>query len=493
MTITRTRPSKAPVKLVAAIYLRISDDREGKAAGVGRQEKAARAVAARLGAEVVHVYCDNDIGASTLSTKPRKDYPQMIADAKAGMFNVIIAYSDSRVTRTPRENEDLIDLAKHYGISFHYDKSPRYDLNTADGREAARTAAARNAGESERTGERVRAARCERQTETGWGGGPRPYGWGVVIGEDPRTGDPVIDYTRVVEAEANIIRECVDAFLSGVKLAAICRDLNERGIPTATGRGAWTAEKLRPILLRKRNCGIIVYDGEEVGRMGGDPIVPEEKFRALVDGLTASGRRTNLGATPRWLLAGIAQCWCGTGVTAHIQTVRLAAYLERWHPPLRWAPPAPVYRCRSGLGGHVRCNAAELDDGAVTEVLRLLARPDAADLIATAPGVDTAALRLEIKNLRDRKNAAASLFAAGKLDAEQVAVVTGDLREALSVAESALDAASAVSPLAPLVGLDAGELAERWARMPLANRREVIKVLMRITIEKTGKARFGPA
>ena len=77
------------------------------------------------------VYTDNDIGASTRSRKPRPDYQRMLADARAGRFEVILAYASSRLTRRPREHEDLIELAERHGVAYRYVRSPSVDLNTA--------------------------------------------------------------------------------------------------------------------------------------------------------------------------------------------------------------------------------------------------------------------------------------------------------------------------------------------------------------------------
>src|SRR5947208_9269167 len=139
----------------AGIYLRRSADREGKRLGVKRQEKDNRSLAERLGVKLHRIYTDNDISAGPTSKKPRDDYDQMLQDARDGRLKVIIAYSTSRLTRRTREHEDLIDLAVRHGVRFYFVASPTYDLNTADGREAARTAAARDTGEVERLQERL--------------------------------------------------------------------------------------------------------------------------------------------------------------------------------------------------------------------------------------------------------------------------------------------------------------------------------------------------
>jgi hypothetical protein len=68
-----------------AIYARISDDREGKEAGVKNQEKACRAYVQEKGWQVKEVYIDNDISASQ-SKKKREDYERLLIDLKAGVI-----------------------------------------------------------------------------------------------------------------------------------------------------------------------------------------------------------------------------------------------------------------------------------------------------------------------------------------------------------------------------------------------------------------------
>jgi hypothetical protein len=68
--------------LTAAVYARISEDRDGTGLGVARQEKDCIALASRRGWHVARVYVDNDI--SAYSGKPRPQYRQMLDDIKAG-------------------------------------------------------------------------------------------------------------------------------------------------------------------------------------------------------------------------------------------------------------------------------------------------------------------------------------------------------------------------------------------------------------------------
>ena len=161
----------------AIIYTRISQDSEKKGEGVERQRVDCLARAEREGWEVVDVLVENDVGASTNHRKPRPLYAAMLARAERREFEVILAYSNSRLTRRPREYEDLIDLHKETGVSIRTIVSGDDDLGTADGRMNARIRADIDAGEAERTSERVkRALRARVERGESANGGVRPFG-----------------------------------------------------------------------------------------------------------------------------------------------------------------------------------------------------------------------------------------------------------------------------------------------------------------------------
>lgn len=76
----------------AAVYCRTSRDAEQEGLGVARQEEDCRALVAREGWTLVEPpYVDNDISASTLSKKTRPAYEAMLAAARAGQVDVIVA------------------------------------------------------------------------------------------------------------------------------------------------------------------------------------------------------------------------------------------------------------------------------------------------------------------------------------------------------------------------------------------------------------------
>ena len=90
----------------AALYCRISKDREGAGLGVDRQERDCRALAARLGWDIVAVHTDNDL--SAYSGKRRPGYEALLDDLRSGHADAVITWHLDRLHRSPVELEDYI-------------------------------------------------------------------------------------------------------------------------------------------------------------------------------------------------------------------------------------------------------------------------------------------------------------------------------------------------------------------------------------------------
>lgn len=296
--------SHCKVKLMpkAAIYCRISSDVEGLEAGVKRQEDDCRAMADRDGLTVVEVYVDNDAGASTRSRKPRPQYAEMMAEANRGAFDFILAYSNSRLTRRPMELEAIITMAERTGTKVRTVVSGQDDLATADGRMVARIKASVDAGEAERTAERVARAHLESARQGKHVSGYRPFGWE----RDGITERP---------EEVALIRKAVSDILDGVPLRTIASDWNERGVTTSTGR-KWSPSTLKQMIRSPRLAGWRIHQGKvAVDRMGEpvrgqwEPLIEQLDHERLVAMFDARTRRTALdGRQRKYLLSGLVRC-----------------------------------------------------------------------------------------------------------------------------------------------------------------------------------------
>jgi site-specific DNA recombinase len=356
----------------AAIYCRISKDRDGEALGVERQEQDCRALAERLGWDVVAVFVDNDISASTRSSKPRPQYVEMLRLARAGGVGAILAYSNSRLTRRPAEWLSLIELANSGRIRIKTVASGEHDLSTADGRATAITVAAWDAAEAERTAERVSRAKTQAAEQGKYRGGPRPYGFesdGVTVRED----------------EARVIRDASQAILAGRSLTAVAHELNEQGCKTSMGR-EWTYMRLRDVLVRPRNAGKMnlgrpdrpdYRPGRAKFQILDDvktawpAIVDEDTWHAVHALLLDPSRRVHTSTEPRWLGSNTYICGrdgCGAPMRATSKRVHESSCDRR---PKCGCPGLFHYRCSEQ--NHLSIAAVKTDNH-VREVVAEIVR-----------------------------------------------------------------------------------------------------------------------
>ncbi len=116
----------------AAIYCRISDDRQGRALGVARQEADCRELAARKGWTVADLYVDNDISAADTKRR-RPEYERLLEDVKAGVVDAVIAWDLDRLHRRPAELERFFETADAAGMRYLATVGGDVDLATGDG------------------------------------------------------------------------------------------------------------------------------------------------------------------------------------------------------------------------------------------------------------------------------------------------------------------------------------------------------------------------
>jgi site-specific DNA recombinase len=455
-----SQPAEAPV---AAIYCRISQDRAGDALGVDRQREDCEALAERHGWTIGEVFVDDD--RSAYSGKPRPAYERMLEGIKAGRFSALVAWHPDRLHRSPLELESFIDLVNATGIAIATVSAGEYDLATAAGRMTARVVGAVARHESEQKSERVRRQR-EQAAQTGrpHGGGRRAYGYDA-------TGAAVID------AEAVVIREVAGRFLAGDSLRAIARDLNVRGIRSASG-GEWSIESLRTMLTGPRLAGLRVFRGEVVGEGIWPAILTREEHERIV-AMLGNARVHRRGRPPTSALGGLLVCGRCGGKLHHSRRIDgTRRYICQAHP------------------GTVGCGRlaiqAERTEQLVTEATlirldsramrRALTRPRK----AKKPAEDHVAIEAELETL-----AAAS--GRGEITVREYLAARGPLEERLRRARAALEADLNAATLAPVVKPDIN-LRGAWDRLDDEGRRAILDTLIeQVTIAPAdGRSRFDP-
>ncbi|MCX4578153.1 recombinase family protein [Streptomyces sp. NBC_01571] len=466
------------------VYARISQDRTGAHLGTERQIEDCHALAKRLSTpdvvyEVVRVFEDNDL--SAYSGKPRKDYLEMLQGLGDGDATVVLAWHTDRLHRSPTELEAYIALSEKRSVLTHTVQAGLIDLSTPHGRMTARILGAVARQESEHKGARVARKRQQKAKAGEWGGGIRPFGWGMPTGETRKkivkaTGEeievPVLDMDKAVPKEAAAIKYGTDLLLSGGSIQGFSRWLRDEGILSTQGNAIRPTDT-RLLLLRPRNAGIAIYQGQEIGRGSWEPIVTEAEFRGVVAVLKNPARTSARGSKPKWLGSLIYRCG-QPGCTERTKCGRGGSTSQ------------PGYRCITGHGG---ARQAERVDRYISDlIVKRLSRPDAVDLLEPGPDdVDVAGLQLQSDQTRQRLVDLAALFGSGHIDMAQFAQGSDTARAQLAVITKSLERAGKRDPLVSLVG--APDVGKAWKALELDRRRSVLKSLMDVTILPLGGGR----
>lgn len=477
-------PSRKTLR--AAIYARISEDAAGEARGVARQLEDARDLATARGWEVMGEFSDNDVSAFTGAHRP--GYAALMAAVEAREVDRIVVYMTSRLWRSRKERAAAIDALRDARVSIVAVSGPDLDLTTASGQMLAGILGEFDTAESAIKSERVARAAEQRAAE-GRPSGDLGYGWRRVVELDER-GKPGPASYVLDASEAPIVREVVERLTAGETLDAVCRDLNDRGVPSPGAQhrrryrspenpdgSQWGTSGLRKIALRPSNAALRVHRGEVVGAAAWPAIVTEAQHRRVVEVLTDPRRRVNGGtAVRRHLLSfGIGRCGvCGSR--------------------LRVAPKGgrTLYVCDSPRGCVGR-RQQRVDEFVEAVVVERLKRPDAADLLLPAPavaGIDPLDVE-RLAGLRKRLDDAAAMYAEGTIDAEQFRIVSDKLRPQIEEAERDTRPAPTSPPPKALGRMAAHRDARAvWEGLDVVTRRQVLEALgITVTIHKT---RQGP-
>ncbi|HVX69972.1 MAG TPA: recombinase family protein [Mycobacteriales bacterium] len=333
--------------LAAAIYCRISKDREGAGLGVDRQEADCRALAERLGWDVAAVYVDNDI--SAYSGKRRPQYEAMLDAVRSGRIQGVIAWHTDRLHRRAAELEAFVGLAEHHSLQVQTVTAGTVDLSSASGRMIARMLGAAAQHEIDHARERMQRAKDQALRDGRRRGGPRPFGF---------EWDAESKTLSLHEVEAQVIRDATQAVLAGRTLAAVARELNETGIRTATGN-TWTYQRLRDVLIRPTNAGLSATGRADrgqvqiVGKGDWPAIIDPDTWQTLYKLLIDPSRLSQNGNTSRWLGSGLYVC----GAEGCAGVLRPAPY---GGTPKTNRPRNYLYRCTEK--NHLTISANQTDD-----------------------------------------------------------------------------------------------------------------------------------
>ena len=319
----------------AAIYARYSSDLQ-RAASIADQERLCRALAARRGDVVVDAYADAALSGAHAHNRP--GLQRLLADAKAGRFDVVLAEALDRLSR---DLEDIAGIAKrlaHAGVALVTEAEGQINELHVGLKGTMNALFLKDLAAKIRRGQSGRAA-------AGRAPGGLSYGYRVVrrIGAD---GEIERGLREIDEAQARIVRRVFAEYAQGLSPRAIAAALNAEGVPAPRGR-LWRANTIignrgrrDGLLHNELYIGRLLYNrvafrkdpdtGRRVTRLNPESewvAVDAPALRILDDEAWAAAQamRRHVGAGPRArharpkrLLSGLIRCGvCGAPYTLH--------------------------------------------------------------------------------------------------------------------------------------------------------------------------------
>jgi site-specific DNA recombinase len=306
----------------AGLYQRVSSEEQVEGYSLDAQDRAGRLYGEAHGWEIIQNYRDEGRSARTDDLTKRPAFQQLLADAEAGRFDVIIVHKLDRFSRNLRVTLETLERLQTWGVGF-VSISEQMDFTTPIGKVVLATLAAFAQYYSDNLSTETKKGKAERKAQ-GLYNGLLPFGV-----KKNSAGIPVPDpatYPGLLLA--------FEAAGRGSSDRAVAVVLNERGYRTSGNRGhnLFSKDTVRPLLQNR------FYLGELPDGNGGwlpgahEPLLDDALFVAAKE--ARERRATNpLPVKSRartYSLSGLLRCQhCGGTLHLHQDKGRARAYCYR--------------------------------------------------------------------------------------------------------------------------------------------------------------------
>ena len=294
----------------AALYARVSSDRQDVDLSVAAQLRALRDYAHKNGYLVVREFVDE---AESGRIADRPQFRKMIDEASRpnSPFQEILVWKFSRFTRKREHAVAFKSLLRRKGvrvvsITEHADDTPTGKLMEA-------IIESVDEFYSENLAEEVKRGMREAASRGYWMGSRTPYGYHRVMVADGAKKRPTLELDPDA---AQVVQRIFDLAEAGTGMLKITRTLNDEGIASPTGK-LWSKNGIHFILRNEVYTGTLVWGAR--GKDKADPVRIEKAFPVIVT--KAQFRRVNklmhsraprrthprrVGST--YLLSGLVKC-----------------------------------------------------------------------------------------------------------------------------------------------------------------------------------------
>jgi len=305
-----------------AIYTRVSTDlqAEKEFSSCEAQEGKIRAfVKSQDNWQVAKVY--SDAGYTGANTN-RPALQELLEDIKERKIDIVLAYKIDRLTRSPKDFYQLIEIFEKYNVSF-ISITERFDTSTPAGRLLRNIMLTFAQFERELTSERTKDKLLERVKKGMWNGGNPPFGY-------ERKDKKLI----INKKEAEIVRMIFETYLETGSINRVYDFLKEKNIKNRQGK-FFSKDHLALILRNITYTGKIKYAGQIYQGIH-QPIISQELFELAQK--THKKRIRKFRIYRDFLFGGLIKCKeCGYTMSACFTNKWREGKMRRYY----------YYRCNS--------------------------------------------------------------------------------------------------------------------------------------------------
>ena len=271
-------------KLIA-IYCRVSTEEQSENGySIDEQERLLEEWCKKMGYVIYKCYSDRGISGKNIKDRPA--LKELLSDAKAGKFDMVISWKINRVSRKLEDVLKIVNLLEKNNITFKSYSEP-FETDTPAGRMQFQMMALIGEFERGTIAQNVKMGMIAKAKSGNWCGG-RVLGYDLVPNNSPEEEKKGKNKLEINEKEAEIVRFIFNEYSKGKGYKAITNQINKLGYKTKKGND-FSVGSIRDILTNPVYIGEIRYNvrqnwSEKRRRnINPNPIRVKGKHEAIID------------------------------------------------------------------------------------------------------------------------------------------------------------------------------------------------------------------
>ena len=271
-------------KLIA-IYCRVSTEEQSENGySIDEQERLLEEWCKKMGYVIYKCYSDRGISGKNIKDRPA--LKELLSDAKAGKFDMVISWKINRVSRKLEDVLKIVNILEKNNITFKSYSEP-FETDTPAGRMQFQMMALIGEFERGTIAQNVKMGMIAKAKSGNWCGG-RVLGYDLVPNNSPEEEKKGKNKLEINEKEAEIVRFIFNEYSKGKGYKAITNKMNKLGYKTKKGNN-FSVGSIRDILTNPVYIGEIRYNvrqnwSEKRRRnINPNPIRVKGKHEAIID------------------------------------------------------------------------------------------------------------------------------------------------------------------------------------------------------------------